>query len=81
MAKRNLYQITVERKVRDKFTVIARSRTEAAVAFASPDFQSVNEVEHENVDERVLTPKLIDEDLDQMRIDEVLDEVDENDDD
>lgn len=73
MAKRNLYEITVERKVRDKYTVVARSRTEAAVAFASPDFQSVNDVEHEQIDERVLTPKLIDEDLDQMRIDEILD--------
>jgi hypothetical protein len=74
--KQNLYEITVERKVREKHTVVARSRTEAAVAFANPEFVSLDEVSREIVDERVLTPKLLREgfDPDQMTLDDVIDE-------
>lgn len=74
--KQNLYQITVERKVRERHTVAARSRTEAAVAFANPDFESLDEVDSEVVDERVLTPKLIEEGYDPNQ--ETLDVDDES---
>lgn len=57
--KQNLYEITVERKVREKHQVVARSRTEAAVAFAQPDFESIADTSSEVVDERVLTPRLV----------------------
>ena len=59
MRKNNLYEVTVERKVRETHTVVAPTRTEAAIAFAQPDFQSVNDVTTEVVDERVLTPHLV----------------------
>ena len=57
MAKLNKYQIIVEVKSLRTFEVTARTRTEAAMVFASdPDLQPVS---YEMVDQKVRSPHLI----------------------
>ena len=62
MAKLNKYQIVVEVKSLRTFEVTGRTRTEAAMAFASnPDLEPVS---YELVDQKVRSPHLIEEGID-----------------